>query len=124
LALLLDTHVLVWAAADDARLKARTRDALANPETPLFVSAVVAWEYADLEHRGKFKGSGPLGPLLEQLDVSVLDFPADLWTLASTLPQIHRDPVDRMLIAHAMTLGMPLVTADRDIRSYPVETIW
>ncbi len=124
MALLLDTHILVWAAADDRRLNTRARDALLDPETPLYTSAVVAWEYADLENRGRLGGAGPLGLLLEQFDIAVLDYPADLWALAATLPPIHGDPVDRMLVAHALALGMPLVTADARIREYPLETLW
>ena len=45
--------------------------------------------------------------------------------LAPTLPPIHRDPVDRMLVAHAIALEMPLVTADANIARYPgLEVIW
>lgn len=124
MALLLDTHILVWIAAGDRRLEPTALEAILDPETPLFVSAVVAWEYADLEHRGRFDGAGPLGPLLERLDITILDYPADLWAIAATLPAIHRDPVDRMLIAHAMAVAMPLVTADADIRRYPIDTLW
>jgi PIN domain nuclease of toxin-antitoxin system len=43
---------------------------------------------------------------------------------ADSLPDIHRDPVDRMLIAHAIAAGLVLVTADRQIDRYPVRTLW
>lgn len=124
MALLLDTHVLAWFAAGDKRLTPNALEAILNPDTPLFVSAVVAWEYTDLELRGRFDGAGPLGALLDHLDATTLDYPADLWTLAAALPPIHRDPVDRMLVAHAMALDATLVTADAKLRQYPVATLW
>lgn len=54
----------------------------------------------------------------------ILDFPGTLWPLAAALPPIHRDPIDRMLIAHAISLGATLVSADEAIRAYPVDTFW
>lgn len=124
LALLLDTHVLVWIANGDSRLSLAARDAILDPETLLYLSAVNAWEYADLEHRGRFKGAGPLGPLLERLDIAVLDLPASVWPYAATLPEVHRDPVDRMMVSHAKITEFTLVTADRNVRHYPVKTLW
>lgn len=58
------------------------------------------------------------------LEFEIVDFSADLWVMAAALPAIHRDPVDRMLIAHAMALNMVLVTGDRTIRRYPVPSLW
>jgi PIN domain nuclease of toxin-antitoxin system len=125
LTLLLDTHVIVWFAAGYNRLSKRAIEAALDPDRQLAISAVTAWDYADLEQRGRFAGSGPLALILEQLDIEVLDFPAALWPLAATLPPIHRDPVDRMLIAHALALEMPLVTADANIARYPgLEVLW
>lgn len=56
--------------------------------------------------------------------MSVIDYPAEAYHVADSLPDIHRDPVDRMLIAHALHAGLPIVTADATIRRYPVRTIW
>jgi len=124
LALLIDTHVLIWIGERNPRLSKSLRDRLFDPDEELSLSAVTAYEYADLHHRGRIPHEAGLSGLQEQLDLRMLDYPADLWTLAAALPPIHRDPVDRMLIAHAMALGMPLVTADKHIRRYPIETLW
>ena len=124
MALLLDTHILVWIANGDKRLSAAALDAIMDPDNPLFLSAVNAWEYADLEQRGRFEGSGPLEPLLETLDIQTLDLPASVWTATATLPNIHRDPIDRMMIAHAQSLDIILVSADKNVRKYPVKTLW
>jgi PIN domain nuclease of toxin-antitoxin system len=124
LALLLDTHILVWIANGDTRLSKAALDAVMDPDNALFLSAVNAWEYADLEKRGRFAGAGPLEPLLETLEIKTLDLPASVWSAAASLPDIHRDPIDRMMIGHAQMADLTLVTADRKVRKYPVKTFW
>ena len=123
MALLLDTHILVWIANGDKRLSTAAFDAIMDPDNSLLLSAVNAWEYADLEQRGRFDGAGPLEPLLEILGVTTLDLPATVWTAAAALPDIHRDPIDRMMIAHAQALDVHLVSADNNVRKYPVKTL-
>lgn len=91
----------------------------------LAISAVTAFELADLRERGRIPTSVDLENLLATLDITLLDFPADLWRFASRLPYIHGDPVDRMLVAHALATGNVLVTADGDMSRYPgVRTLW
>ena len=100
------------------------RAAIESPDNQLYVSAITAWEYADLEARGRFADSAPLDKLRDMLGFEITDFGSDLWTMATRLPAIHRDPVDRMLIAHAISLDMTLVTADKTVRRYPVKSLW
>ncbi|VWX61481.1 type II toxin-antitoxin system VapC family toxin [Sphingorhabdus sp. 109] len=122
--LLIDTHVLAWIGDDDPRLSHNFLAELPNVDNRLFVSAVTAYEYSDLLGRGRFPASVPLSRFQRKLGFHLLDFPADLWEIATELPDIHRDPVDRMLIAHAIVLGLTLVTADKNIHHYPVKTLW
>lgn len=124
MALLIDTHVLIWIGAGDSRLPPQVRSRLFYPDEELFVSAVTAYEYADLHHRGRIPQAAELVGLQDLLDFRTIDFPADLWAIAATLPPVHGDPVDRMLIAHAMALDMELVSADQVIRRYPVRIAW
>jgi PIN domain nuclease of toxin-antitoxin system len=124
LALLLDTQILVWASSGDPRLPASARSAMARPDEALLVSAVVAWEFADLEQRGRFPVGVNLPDLIESFQMEIVDFPAGVSALAASLPDVHRDPVDRMLVAHAILGGHTLVTADANIRRYPVKTLW
>lgn len=124
MALLIDTHALIWIGEGNAKLSTRVADAISESSAEIFVSAVTAYEYADLHHRGRLPGAAALTILQDRMLFEILDFPADLWSLAATLPPIHRDPIDRMLVAHAIALGMTLVTADHAIRRYPIETLW
>lgn len=121
--LLLDTHVIIWMASGDPRLKRVDRSALADPARPLFVSAVVAFEFADLQQRGRIGIEEPLDFLQRHMGFDILDLPSESWRVATGLPAIHRDPVDRLLIAHALSEGMTLVTADANIRRYPVPCV-
>lgn len=122
--LLLDTHVLVWIGAGDERLPTAVLDRLFDPAQELALSAVTAYEYADLHHRGRIPAAAELVALQDQLGLRMIDFPADLWAIAATLPALHGDPIDRMLIAHALSLDLELVSADRMIRQYPIRVVW
>lgn len=114
----------MWFGVGSRRLSRRAREVIEAPDNPLYVSAVTAWEYADLEARGRFADSAPLASLRDALRFEILDFTADLWAVAVSLPAIHRDPVDRMLVAHAIAMDLTVVTADKTIRRYPVATLW
>ena len=122
--LLLDTQCLVWIAAGDQRLSVRARDAITALDTRIFVSAVTAWEYADLHHRGRLPAEASFEAVRDALEAELLDYPAEAWRIAKDLPDLHRDPIDRMLIAHAIHADLMLVTDDKLMRDYPVRTLW
>jgi len=121
--ILLDTHTLVWMATGDPRLQRIDRTALLDPKRDLLVSAVTAFELADLQQRGRIAMIESLDFLREHMNFQVIDLPAQCWRIAAGLPPIHGDPVDRMLIAHALTDELTLATADANIRRYPVPYI-
>lgn len=110
-------------ATGDPRLRRIDQATLADPARPLVVSAVVAFELADLQRRGRLAMTESLDFLREHMEFEVAGLPADTWRLAAELPLIHRDPVDRMLVAHALAGGFTLATADANIRKYPVPVI-
>jgi PIN domain nuclease of toxin-antitoxin system len=118
-----DTHVLVWLASDSKRLPARAREQLLAEEQ-LAVSAVTAWEYVELHQRGRFDQAPAFDELVTELSLQSIDFPADAWRLSIELPPLHTDPIDRMLIAHAMLANAELATADAQMRRYPVKKLW
>jgi PIN domain nuclease of toxin-antitoxin system len=122
--LMLDTHALAWFGAGSRQLSARARVAMAADESDLFVSAVTAYEYGDLHARGRFPDSVGLKTLCDDLAIEILDFPALLWKAAVELPRIHRDPIDRMMIAHAKAERLTLVSSDEAVQKYPVDLLW
>ena len=122
--LLIDTHVLAWFSAGDERTSRIFRNSLEDTSVRLFVSAITAFEYSDLLVQGRFPESVPLGSVREELGFELLDYQAGLFAIAADLPEIHRDPIDRMLIAQAIALDLTLVTADKSMQEYPVKWLW
>lgn len=117
-----DTHVIVWLATGDPRLPSAARTALV--EQGFSLSVATAFEYAELHRRGRLPPGAALVGILADFGASVEGLPADSWQIVNELPPIHRDPVDRMLIAHAIIAGAALATADVNIRQYPIKTLW
>jgi PIN domain nuclease of toxin-antitoxin system len=105
-------------------LPTKVREILLSGEHPLFVSAVNAWEFAELELRGRLPPGLTLTVATEGLGADVLELPADTWTVAATLPRHHKDPIDRMMIAHAILANLPIITSDATMRRYPVASFW
>jgi len=120
---LLDTHVLLWAAGNSERLSVEVQDLLSNPENELFFSAASLWEIA-IKHslgRDDFRVSARL---LRRglLDNGYIELPINSEHAVSidSLPMIHKDPFDRMLVAQAIVEGIMLLTADSLVAQYPV----
>jgi PIN domain nuclease of toxin-antitoxin system len=121
--LLLDTQILVWMVNGDKRLRPAMCDLIFAPNSELFVSAVIAYEYTDLSARKRLPVDEPIEELISRFEIVVLPLPYNAYSYLAHLPNIHRDPVDRMLITHALAENMTLVTADANIRRYPVKYI-
>lgn len=119
--LLLDTHVLLWAAAGDARLTAEARDLLLDPAHALCFSAASIWEVAikrALDRPDFRTDPGVLrGGLLANGYAEVPVEGRHCLPLA-TLPAHHADPFDRVLLAQAQVEGMVFVTADTRLEAY------
>jgi PIN domain nuclease of toxin-antitoxin system len=123
-ALIFDTHAIFWLTTGNQKFSAAVADALGSEGTALYISAVTAWEYSDLVMRNRLPAAPAIFEVIRDYAFTLLDFPATAWTLATLLPDIHRDPIDRMLVAHAISADLTLVTADSDIRRYPVKSLW
>ena len=121
--LLIDTHIIIWFVLDDKRLSFAQREALLEPANRLLLSPVVAYELTQLQITQRSPVDEPIDRLQALLGMKAIDLPSDCWRMIAGLPDIHRDPVDRLLIAHALVGGFTLVTADQNIRSYTVPTV-
>ena len=125
--ILLDTHVWLWMWGEPQRIRNKTRSVLEDPATELHVSAVSAWEIAIKEAAGRLRLPTPATDWLadprHMRDVTELPIAFAHAILAGTLPEHHRDPFDRMLVAQARIEGLVLASADPRIRAYEVETL-
>lgn len=122
--LLLDTHTLIWAAADPGRLSEPASTAIADPDNDVFVSSVSGWEVAIKVSRGRL-----LFPEVDRSMLAALRFIELPVTLAhtaevGTLPWHHRDPFDRMLVAQARAEGLTVVSRDGALADYNVSLLW
>jgi PIN domain nuclease of toxin-antitoxin system len=125
--LLLDTATVLWLAADDARLSSRARDAYENKGNVPVISVISIWEILVKHQLGKLPLSRPIEEILRTMradGVMTLSLNESAVRKIAGLPDIHRDPFDRMLICQAIDEGMTIVTPDRLMTSYPVMTLW
>jgi PIN domain nuclease of toxin-antitoxin system len=128
LTVLIDTHALLWWVFDDRRISRRAQEILEDRESRRWVSYVSIWEIAIKVNLGKLDTSGmsiyEIAALLQRLGLSLLPLHLEDISRLVDLEHHHRDPFDRMLIAQAQELGVPLLTNDARIKQYPVKTIW
>jgi PIN domain nuclease of toxin-antitoxin system len=120
--LLLDTHLLLWAAANDRRLPPAARALIESRENEPLFSAASLWEIVVKGGLGRddFRVNPRLlRRALVQNGYSELPITSEHAIAIETLPAIHRDPFDRMLVAQATIEGVTLLTSDRIVARYP-----
>lgn len=120
--LLLDTHILLWAAGRSRRLSVAARKLLNDPQHELIFSAVSFWEITIKNSLARDDFAVDPHVLRRGLlDHGYVELPVTSQHAAhvATLPALHRDPFDRMLVAQALTEGITLVTADAVVARYP-----
>ena len=122
---LLDTNALIWALADPDRLTTSANRAIRKGPNVLSVASY--WEVVIKSQKGTLRIADPVAwwnRTLEQLTADVLSILPPHITAMTSLPQIHKDPFDRILIAQTAAEGLTLVTGDEAILKYPVRTLW
>ena len=120
---LLDTHVVLWALAEPAKLARPARSALEDEQNEVLVSVVSAWEIAIKRALGKLDAPNDLEAAIRMQGFEPLLLTFHHAAQAGGLPHHHRDPFDRMLIAQAQAEGLILVTRDSNIPLYGVRTL-
>jgi PIN domain nuclease of toxin-antitoxin system len=126
--LLLDSHTLLWAVDNPAKLGRQAASNLEDPDNSLLVSAGTIWEIAIKVGLGKLKISRPFRPWMTQaiadLGLTVLPITVEAADAQIALPNHHRDPFDRLLVAQVQTEQVVLVSADAAFDRYGVQRIW
>ena len=125
---LLDTGTFLWMSLEPERLSREVRTICVDPGRTLFLNAISVWE-VDLNYRlGRLRLDTEPAEFIPQqrtaMSVYALPFDEGAALRQKALPDIHRDPFDRMLICQAMQHGLTLLTPDRHIHEYPVPVVW
>jgi len=124
---LLDTHVVIWWFENAPRLSKRALEILASPENTLLISAAVGWEIAMKANVGKLESAELIGDMrgfLAREGWRELPVTLEHAVRAGLLPLHHRDPFDRLLVAQAQAMGLPVLSADRGLDAYDVRRVW
>jgi PIN domain nuclease of toxin-antitoxin system len=132
--IVLDTHILVWWVNGSDQLSPKAKAAIhteqQNPQGEVVIPSIVAWEIAMLQQRGKLTLSMDIDQWLALIEaiqgVRFLPLTPAVAVQSTRLPgEFHKDPADRFIVAQAIALNAPLVSADQKIIDYPhVRTIW
>lgn len=125
---LLDTHAFLWWIANSSELSDVARKIIADERNEPIFSAVSGWEIAIKAGVGKLELSDSpekfLTGQISRNDLEVLPIYLSHALRVHALPDHHRDPFDRLLVAQAIIEEMPLLSADPWIARYPVEVVW
>jgi len=125
---LLDSHTLIWAADEVARIPGAALTAVRDARNDRLVSAATIWEIAIKVGKKRLPLSLPYRPWMDQvmadLCLTLLPITLDHAERQSILPNHHADPFDRLLIAQALVEGVPVVSGDVTFDAYGVTRIW
>jgi PIN domain nuclease of toxin-antitoxin system len=122
--LLIDSHVLLWAAKSPALLSERASAAIGDTGNEVHWSLATAWELAIKQALGKLFIERPVEEAADALRLAFLPISLQHVRATRLLPLHHRDPFDRMLVAQAVIEDLVLVTRDKELGRYPVATLW
>jgi PIN domain nuclease of toxin-antitoxin system len=120
--LLLDSNVVVYLDQTPERVTQRTRDRI-DAAGEVYVSAVTGWELSIKQATGALKIKTPVSSLVGLLGFLELPIIIRHGEAVRTLPMIHRDPFDRLLVAQAIVEGLTLVTSDSRLVRYGIPVL-
>jgi len=124
---LLDTHTVLWFFDEVEKIPKSVFDSILDPANEKYVSIASAWELAIKIGKGRLAFNGGVKRFFRMLDENgfeLIPIKLEYLEIVETLPRLHGDPFDRILIASALCENMCLITADKDIHKYDVPWIW
>jgi len=127
-AALLDTHAFLWFVFDDPRLSAVAARTIEDRAVTKLLSVTSLWEIVIQRQLGKLDLGMELGSFFEDhvtnRELELVDLELGHLLAYEALPLAHRDPFDRLLVAQARVLGVPIVTADPSFARYEIKVVW
>jgi PIN domain nuclease of toxin-antitoxin system len=126
--LLIDTHVLLWLAGDAESLSKKVTSLILDDQSSLFLSFASIWGIQIKSQLGKLNLNRLLPNLIEQQcevnEIQLLEIKLEHIYGLKDLPNHHRDPFDRLLVAQSRVEEMPIVSIDNVLDAYGVKRIW
>ena len=125
---LLDTHAFLWFVLDDKRISEQAKSTIADSKNEIYFSAASVWEMAIKTKLARLKIKDDFESfIISQLSTNnfvplSITISHSLYT--ERLPQIHKDPFDRIIVAQSKVEGLPLISRDKQIRKYAIEWVW
>ncbi len=125
---ILDTHAFLWWVLDNPKLSGTARNFIIDPDNTIYLSAVSAWEMAIKWSLGKLTlPDQPDSFVRQQLEInnfSPLPIQINHGLYIHELPEIHKDPFDRLLVAQSIIENLLLISTDSVLKKYPVSLLW
>jgi len=124
---LLDTHAIIWYFENLPKIPLRVLEIIDTRENNVCLSSASLWEIAIKVNSGKLKLSFTLDKLLNDInafDFKILQITTEYLLKLSTLPFIHKDPFDRLIVSSALAEDLTIITTDEHIQKYDVLCIW
>lgn len=115
---LLDTSVLIWWAENNKKLNPEFKEIIKDDNNIIFVSVASAWEIAIKANLKKLQITTTIEDIIKRYDFIILPIEIDHINELSKLPNIHRDPFDRILVAQSIVENYDLLTADEKVKEY------
>jgi len=125
---LADTNVVIWTISRSDRLSARAKSTLADATKPIIVSVASVWEIVLKHQAGKLVFDMTLDLAIDHIlygsPWTIAPITSEHLPVLASLPMLHKDPFDRILIAQARYQNLTIITPDEKIRNYDVRTLW
>jgi len=115
---LLDTHILIWWAENNKKLKPRYKEIIADPVNMIFISVVSVWEVIIKTKLKKIRLKTSIEKIIERYGFHILDIRIDHVLELNKLKDYHKDPFDRLLITQSKVEDLTLLTDDKLINQY------
>jgi len=124
---ILDTHTIIWYFEKSSKIPPKITDIINNEENKIFISSVSLWELVLKLNSGKLKMDFSFEVLLlliKKGGFRILQINDEYLINLSSLPKIHNDPFDRLIVSTACSNDLTIITIDKNIHKYDVSCIW